>query len=81
VDFSGRFPGRHYAPLALRQGMLTLHLLLDRSSLEVFADDGARVLTEQIFPSAQSLGLQVYASGGTAALRRADLWDLDPARR
>ena len=80
VDFNDHFAGRQWAPLALRDGALVLHVLIDRASLEVFADDGARVLSEQVFPAAASVGLSVYAKGGTAILHNAQWWDLDPRR-
>jgi fructan beta-fructosidase len=74
-DFSPGFAQRQWAPLALSHA-LRLHVLLDRSSVEVFAGDGQRVLTEQIFPAAGSLGLRAYARQGTAVLRKLDVWDL-----
>jgi fructan beta-fructosidase len=74
-DFSPGFARRQWAPLAL-SGALRLHVLLDRSSVEVFAGDGQRVLTEQIFPAAASLGLRAYARHGAAVLRNLDVWAL-----
>jgi fructan beta-fructosidase len=79
VDFNGRFPGTQSAPLPLADGKLTLRVLLDRASIEVFAGDGAVVLTEQVFPSPGSAALEAYARGGPATLRQADLWRLADA--
>jgi len=80
TGFSDRFPGRHFAPFELDHGELKLHILLDRSSIEVFAGDGELVMTEQIFPAPTSVGLRAYARGGTASLDSVDLWDLKSAR-
>ena len=80
IDFSDEFAGRQSAPVALTDGCISLHVLLDRSSVEVFAGNGERVLTEQIFPAATSTGLRAYAKGGTAVVRSLDLWDLAPMR-
>ena len=81
VDFNERFPGRQRAPLVLGARPLRLRVLLDRSSVEVFAGDGERVLSDQIFPAGGSLGLRAYARGGTAVIEQADLWDLTAERR
>ena len=80
VGFNDRFPGRHSAPLTMQDGRIKLHILLDHSSLEVFANDGELVMTEQIFPASGSLGLRAYAQGGTATLDSLELWDLQAAR-
>jgi len=76
-DFNGSFAGRRSAPLALDAGSLTLRILIDASSVEVFAGSGECVLTEQIFPNSASVGLRAYAKGAHASLRSLDLWDLE----
>ena len=48
-DFSRDFPGVQRAPLAARHGKVRLRILVDWSSVEVFADGGRRVITDQIF--------------------------------
>jgi len=68
VDFSGDFAGVQRAPLAARHGKVHLRILVDWSSVEVFADRGQRVITDQIFPSATSDGVELFADGGTATL-------------
>jgi fructan beta-fructosidase len=76
VDFSPDFPGVQRAPLAAHHGRVTLHILVDWSSVEVFADDGTPVLTDQIFPDPASDGLAVFATGGTATLQSLRVWQL-----
>ena len=51
--FSRDFPGIQRAPLAARNGKVHLHILVDWSSVEVFADKGQTVITDQIFPAAE----------------------------
>ena len=72
--FSRDFPGIQRAPLAARNGKVHLHILVDWSSVEVFADTGQTVITDQIFPAANSDGLQLFAEGGHAALERLRVW-------
>ncbi len=50
--------------------LVRLRVLLDACSVEVFADDGAAVITEQIFPGRDALALKLYAQGGSAHWRR-----------
>lgn len=77
TDFSGAFPGRHSGPLAPEDGRVRLHLLVDDSSVEVFGNGGRLVLTETIFPSPESDGVEVYATGGRARLVSLEAWMLD----
>jgi fructan beta-fructosidase len=75
-DFHEDFPARDEAPLALRDGQVTLHVFVDWSSVEVFANDGRRVLTHRIFPDPDSDGVELFANGGAARLARLDAWSL-----
>ena len=71
--------GVHAAPLALRAGeTLKLRVLVDRSSVEVFAQDGRVVLTDRVFPDPASLGAALEADG-PARLVRLDAWRLAPS--
>ena len=76
VTFHKAFPGRHTAPLSLTNGRLRLHVLLDASSVEVFADDGRVVITDRIFPSPTALATSVFATGGAASLVSFEAWKL-----
>lgn len=77
VDFHERFPGRQDAPLRLADGApLALAIVLDRSSIEVFADDGAVVITDRIFRTAGRRRLEIQAEGGTATVTKMESWRL-----
>ena len=76
VDFAEGFAARNAAPLSPTDGRVTLRVLVDRSSIEVFANGGARVLTHRIFPAPSSDGVAAFASGGTATLLSLDAWSL-----
>lgn len=79
VDFDPGFCGRHSAPLPARFGGIKLHVLADRSSVEVFANDGITVMTESIFPRSENSKLALYAEGGDATLVRCQVWTLGSA--
>ena len=68
------------APVALENGRLKLRLVLDRGSIELFAQDGARVLTEQLMPVAPITSLSTFADGGAAKLLSMDVATLASAR-
>jgi len=76
VSFHKDFPGRQTAPLALENGRVRLRVLVDWSSVEVFADDGRTVITDQIFPAPTSGDVRLYARGGTARLVSLEAWPL-----
>lgn len=80
TDFSPHFAGRHSASLGARyiHAPIRLHVLIDATSVEVFADEGRVVLTDQIFPSPSSGGVSLFATGGEARLRSLEAWDLRP---
>jgi sucrose-6-phosphate hydrolase SacC (GH32 family) len=65
TDFHAKFPARHEAPVRVADGRVTLRLLVDTSSLEVFAQNGETVLTELIFPTAGPRRLSLTNSGET----------------
>jgi len=53
-----------------------LHIFLDRSVLEVYAN-GWACLTSRIYPSRlDSLGLDAFAEGGSAKLKSVDVWKM-----
>jgi beta-fructofuranosidase len=67
----------HAGPLALAKGEpLRLHIFIDRSVLEVFGNDRV-CIADRVYPSREdSLGLELFASGGTASLVALDVWEM-----
>ncbi len=76
VDFDKRFPARHVAPLKLVNGKLRLHVFVDRSSVEVFANDGAVTLTDRIFPAANTQGVWCFTYGRDVVPVSLKAWQL-----
>jgi fructan beta-fructosidase len=52
VDFNAVFKNLQTAPLAGTAASVLVHAYVDRSSVELFIDDGAAVFTTSVFPSA-----------------------------
>ena len=63
VGFSAKFPARVSAPFDAA-GKLRLHILVDRSSVEVFAGDGEIALTNLVYPPENGTKLEFYSAGG-----------------
>lgn len=57
-------------------GRIKLHLFLDRSSVELFANDGVRTITNRIYPDPSSRGIKLFARSGPASLVSLDVWEL-----
>lgn len=68
------------APLALRDGEgLRLRIFVDRSIVEVFANDGRLALSRRVYPEREdSTGIALFARGGAAQARSVRIWDVMP---
>jgi sucrose-6-phosphate hydrolase SacC (GH32 family) len=69
------------APLALTDGHLQLRLLVDRTSIETFADSGRISLTSCFLPSAGENALAIFARGGTARVKSLIVYKLKSSWR
>ncbi len=63
TDFNKEFGKIVYAPRFLKQGDITLSFYLDKSSIEVFADNGLSVLTSVVFPNETFNQVNLKATG------------------
>jgi len=72
VSFSKDFPGRFTTTLGDTK-RVKLHIFVDRSSVEVFANDGEKVMTNRIYPPPGSTGIEVYGAGRVVSLT---VWQL-----
>ena len=83
TDWSPDFPARMTAPLKHPQETsVRIEIVVDKNSVEVFADDGQTVLTSLIYPSESSQGLTFFASPlppgfDPARFRDVELFPLD----
>jgi fructan beta-fructosidase len=80
VSFSKDFPGRHSAKLE-RNASVKLHVFVDRSSVEVFANDGERVLSERVYPPPGSDDIELYSHGAGGKIVSLAIWELNSIRK
>lgn len=65
VSFEKGFAARHTAPRLTMKAGLDLNLLIDKASVELFADDGLTVMTEIFFPDEDYSTVSVQAADGS----------------
>ncbi|MET1088703.1 MAG: glycoside hydrolase family 32 protein [Arthrobacter sp.] len=66
ANFSAKFSPYHQARVPLKDGKLKLRILLDASSVEVFAPDTGTVITDLFLPQWNNTGTSVFSEGGNA---------------
>jgi fructan beta-fructosidase len=77
VGFDTHFPSRDAGPITLVAGKSArFHIFVDRSSVEVFGNDGETVISEAIFPKSSSDEIELYAHDGHARVLKMDVWNL-----
>jgi beta-fructofuranosidase len=70
---------REAGPLKLAAGEpLKLRILLDRSVIEVFAND-RQAITRRIYPATTSTHLELFSNGGASELASLTIWDMMPS--
>ncbi len=79
IGFNQKFAGLQGAPLIRQPGALHLRVFVDRASVEVFNEETA--ITDLIFPSAGSLGIEFFSDGRQATFRSVKIWKLKSAVR
>lgn len=67
TGFDGTFASVYRAPYVADNGLLTLRILLDWSSVEVFGGKGEVTLTSQIFPNDSGTNVVIFSSGGSTS--------------
>ena len=75
VSFSKDFSGRFSTTLGDTK-RVKLHIFVDRSSVEVFANDGEKVMTDRVYPPPGSTGIELYATGGAGKVVSLTIWQL-----
>jgi fructan beta-fructosidase len=69
VSFNGRFSSVESVPVALQNNAIKLRVLVDKSMIEVFVNDGQSTLTDLVFPLGIDGGIQLFSEGGAASFK------------
>lgn len=76
TDFSDKFSGKYSAPCTLKDGKIELTILVDTSSVEVFANDNT-AMTALIFPEPTSTGVEIFTEDQPIKIQSLDTWELE----
>lgn len=68
--------GERRTTVALEEGRLELRVFVDKSSVEVFLQDGRKVMTGRIYPGQESLGIRAFALDGSCRIESFHKWDI-----
>jgi fructan beta-fructosidase len=63
TSFQAAYAGRHAGPVRWRDDRVSLRVLFDRTTLEVFASDGETVVSERVYPTQPLTRLEVLGAG------------------
>jgi sucrose-6-phosphate hydrolase SacC (GH32 family) len=78
VNFSGLFPQLNKGFLKNRNNTLKLHIFVDNSSIEVFANDGEATISSKIYPDPSNTGIEFFSVDGPIKIKSIKLWELAP---
>ena len=77
VDFSNKFPAVTTSPTFEKNGKINVRLYLDRSSVELFGNNGEFVMTNLVFPNNPYTDLSIESKNGTARLDSLKIYNLN----
>jgi fructan beta-fructosidase len=77
IGFSENFGGIHKAHYHPSGNQIRFQAFVDRSSIELFIDDGTVVMTELFFPDEDFNHLALYSKNGSVRLKKGVLYSLE----
>lgn len=77
TDFSENFPAVTVAPTHENSGKVTLRIFIDRSSIELFGNNGQFVMTNLVFPTHPYTTLSVEADSGNARIENLKIYSVN----
>ncbi len=77
VDFSEDFPAVTVTPTFGNGAPLQLRIFIDRSSMEVFANEGKGVMTNLVFPTRPYSTMTVATTKGSAKIKNLKIYSLN----
>jgi fructan beta-fructosidase len=57
-------------------GTVRLQVLLDKSSLEVFGNNGEKVISTMVYPDKDAIGITIFSEGSTT-IKQLKVWNLN----
>lgn len=77
ADFSDDYSLGHIAELSADvANRIRLHAVVDKASIEIFANDGVTVMSEQFFALENAVGLELFVEGSDVTVHKLNVWKL-----
>lgn len=76
TDFSQNFPAVTVSPTFENNGKISLRIFIDRSSIEVFGDNGKFVMTNLVFPTSPYSTLGIASTGASSKITDLKIYSL-----
>lgn len=78
TSFNSKFGAlsRYETGLPMVQKKIKLHIFFDNSIIEVFANDGAAVMTAQTFPDGKDDGIELFSDGSPTRFTSVKIWKM-----
>lgn len=76
VDFSESFPAVTVSPTFEVNGKVTLRIFVDRSSIEIFGNEGQFAITNLVFPNEPYCAFSIASFGGKAKMNNLKIYSL-----
>ena len=64
-----KFERMAFCKVPLQNGKLLLNIFVDKSTIEIFADNGAAVMTALTYPGENQTGASVFSLGSSNAVK------------
>jgi fructan beta-fructosidase len=77
VSFADSFTGVSSVPFILKENTIEMHLVIDATSVEMFAQKGMAVLTDIFYPTKIYDKISVFAEGGKTNVPECKVWKLN----
>ena len=76
IDFNENFPAVTVSPTFEQNGKISLRIFIDRSSIELFGNDGNFVMTNLVFPNEPYSTLSLKSEGGNAKVESVKVFSI-----
>lgn len=76
VDFSQDFPAVTVSPTFDNGKKVSLRIFIDKSSMEVFGNDGKFVMTNLVFPTEPYSSVSIASTGGNAKIEKLKIYSI-----
>ena len=80
VDFSQKFPAVTVSPTFEKDGKINLRIFIDRSSIELFGNNGQFVMTNLVFPNEPYSNLSINSKNGNAKLTDLKIYSINTSK-